>query len=87
MHEFLLQKIIFHSGACLFLIWKWKKKQKKLWLVFQKRKVKLATLMNLNPKSSWKKEHLMRPLKRFEQGLSSPKHFVHVIFNLKSKCI
>lgn len=27
MHEFLLQKIIiFHSGACLFLIWKWKKK-------------------------------------------------------------
>ena len=63
------------------------KKKKKLWLVFQKRKVKLATLMNLNPKSSWKKEHLMRPLKRFEQGLSSPKHFVHVIFNLKSKCI
>lgn len=85
MHEFLLQKIIiFHSGACLFLIWKWKKK---IWLVFQKRKVKLATLMNLNPQSSWKKEHLMRPLKRFEQGLSSPKHFVHVIFNLKSKCI
>ena len=85
MHEFLLQKIIiFHSGACLFLIWKWKKK---IWLVFQKRKVKLATLMNLNPKSSWKKEHFMRPLKRFEQGLSSPKHFVHVIFNLKSKCI
>lgn len=85
MHDFLLQKIIiFHSGACLFLIWKWKKK---IWLVFQKRKVKLATLMNLNPKSSWKKEHLMRPLKRFEQGLSSPKHFVHVIFNLKSKCI
>lgn len=30
MHEFLLQKIIFHSGACLFLIWKWKKKQKTL---------------------------------------------------------
>ena len=30
MHEFLLQKIIFHSGACLFLIWKWKKKKKPL---------------------------------------------------------
>ena len=30
MHEFLLQKIIFHSGACLFLIWKWKKKKKTL---------------------------------------------------------
>ena len=30
MHEFLLQKIIFHSGACLFLIWKWKKNKKTL---------------------------------------------------------
>ena len=29
MHEFLLPKIIFYSGACLFLIWKWKKKKKK----------------------------------------------------------
>ena len=30
MHEFLLQKIIFHSGACLFLIWNKKKKKKTL---------------------------------------------------------
>ena len=31
MHEFLLQKIIiFHSGACLFLIWNEKKNKKTL---------------------------------------------------------
>ena len=36
MHEFLLQKIIFYSGACLFLIWKWKKKKKKTLTCFSK---------------------------------------------------
>ena len=36
MHEFLLQKIIFHSGACLFLIWNKKKKKKKTLTCFSK---------------------------------------------------
>lgn len=44
MDEFLLQKIIFHSGACLFLIWNKKKKNKKTLTCFSKAQGKAGNI-------------------------------------------